>query len=122
MAEEGVDDLLEYDGLFNENAPRFKKTRTVVVMTALDHTGSSDYVQLEVDGARLEEDGRLPKFGDGIDRTPTFGEGTDFAAVEPDVAEAESFGGMPTPAETREIVSDGRATLACWRRDDFSVD
>ena len=93
MTEEaGSADILEYDGLVNENAPRFRKTKTV-------------------EDAESSEDDLPPKFGDVTD--------VDFAAVEPDVAGAEFLGGFPTPAETREIVCDGRAPLAGWRRDDF---
>ena len=43
----------------------------------------------------------------------------DFAAVEPDVEEAAHVGDQPTAAEGREIVSDGRAPPAGWRRNDF---
>ena len=60
-----------------------------------------------------------------VDATRAFGDGspsTDFAAIEPDVAEAEEIGLQPTPAETREIVHDGRSPPIGWRRDDFGTE
>ena len=81
VAEEGTDDLLEYDGLLNENAARFKKTKTVEVMMALDpDTGSNDDAQVEMDGAQLEADGQLPQFGGGTN--------TGFQLIETDVEDA----------------------------------
>ena len=43
MAEESIDDLLEYEGIFNEKALRFRKTKTVAIMMSIDpDTGSDD--------------------------------------------------------------------------------
>ena len=42
-----------------------------------------------------------------------------FAAVEPDVEEAAHLGDPPSAAEAGEIVSDGCAPPAGWRRDNF---
>ena len=115
VAEEGTDDLLECDVLPNENALRFKKTKAVEVMMALDpDTGSHDDaneaaqtfeipIQTNVDGA-LQVDNRLPQFGDETN--------TDFAPIESDVEEAAHVGDQPTAAESREIVSDSRAPPA----------
>ena len=36
VAEEGTDDGFEYDGMLKEHAPRFRKTKTVEVMMAID--------------------------------------------------------------------------------------
>ena len=43
-----------------------------------------------------------------------------FDPLEPDVAEAASAGAQPTPVETAELVTRGRASPA-WRRDDFQA-
>ena len=82
---------------------------------ALDpDTDSSDDTSVEGDDVQPEVDGPLPQFSDGLNN--------DFAAVEPDVAEAESLGGLLTAAETREIVCIGRALPIGWRRDDDGND
>ena len=71
MAEEGVENLLEYDRLLYKNVQRFKKTKTVEVMMALHtHTGSNDGAndanktpdQTEIDGAQ-QVDNQLPAIG-----------------------------------------------------------
>ena len=54
----GSADVLEYDGRVNDNALRFKKTKTVEIAMALDTDSGS------VDDAQLEAD-EPPKFGDG---------------------------------------------------------
>ena len=64
----------------------------------------------EASEGESSEDGP-PKFGDGVD--------TDFAAINPDVDEAEFTGDQLTAAENREIVCDGRTPPSGWRRDDF---
>ena len=104
--EVGSADVLEYDGLLQENAPRFERTRIVETMMAIEPDLEE---QVDVD----------------VDATPAFGDGspsTDFAAIELNVAEAEEIGLQPTPAETREIVCDGRSPPVGWRRDDFGTE
>ena len=83
--EVGSADVLEYDGLLQENALRSEKTRIVETMMAIEPDLEE---QVDVD----------------VDATPAFGDGSpsnDFAAIEPDVAEAEEIGLQPTPAEPR---------------------
>ena len=88
------DDILEYDGLLKENAPRFKKSRVVELMMALDP---------EVSGQGASE--------------ATEEEQASFAAIEPDVAEV-----VQPPAVAAELAEhkwDGKDPPAGWRRDDF---
>ena len=110
VAEEGSDDILEFDGMLNMNAPRFRKTKTVEVMMALDPDNEND------DDDNNDDPNATPVLhedGDGIN--------ADYDAVEPDVADAATLGDQPTAAEEKEIVTDGRAPPTGWRRDDFPL-
>ena len=107
IEEGGDDDLLRYDGICNENAPKFRKTKVIEVMMAID-----------------------PDIGpEGPDDEPDVQEAAnevilahDFAAVEPDVADVAELGSFPAADEAAEIISDGRAPPTGWRRDDFPPD
>ena len=63
--EAGSDDILEYDGLKNENASRFRKTKikAVELMMALDRdSGSNDDAQPEADEPAKLGDGTITEF------------------------------------------------------------
>ena len=89
LAEEGIDedDLLKFDGVCNENATRFRKTKTVEIMMAIDPDIAPDEAESSEDGKALEPRGPPDWYLD------------DFDPLEPDVEEAARIGAQPTPAE-----------------------
>ena len=77
-AEEGADDLFVYDGTCKENAPRFRKTKVVEIMMAIDPDTGPD---------------------DSVDTPDTQGPANDdFVAIELDVAEVAHLGNQPSAA------------------------
>ena len=99
IVEEGADGLLVYDGMRKENARHFRKTHGFEMMMAIDPDTGPD---------------------DSVDTPDTQGPANDdFVAIEPDVEEVAHLGKQPAAAEAGELVSDGRAPPAGWRRDDF---
>ena len=99
MAEDGADDVFQYDGMFKENALRFRKTKTVKMMMAIDPDTRPDHPVDTPDAQGPAND--------------------DFAAIEPDGEEVVHLGNQPSAAEAGELISDGHAPPAGWRRDDF---
>ena len=102
VAEEGADVLLEYDGLLNENARRFKKTRTIEIIMAIDPDTAPEEVESpEDEQIAFEEPGGAPDWYLDI-----------LEPLEPDVAEAASACAQPTPVEAAELITRGRAPPA----------
>ena len=101
------EDLLQFDGICKENAPRFRRTKTVEIMLAIDPDTAPEEVEFSEDENKPEEIGGAPEWY--LDT---------FDPLEPDVAEANDTAAMPTPIEDLELVTRGRAPPA-WRRDDF---
>ena len=93
-----------------EKAPRFRKTKTVESIMAID----SDFDDAPLEAARQADD-QPPQFAGTRDDTAN----RDFAAIELDVDEAAFIGEQPSAAERREIVCDGRAPFAGCRSNDF---
>ena len=58
-AEEGIDedDLLKFDGVCNENAQRFRKTKTVEITMAIDPDIAPDEAESTEDEKALEPGG-----------------------------------------------------------------
>ena len=100
------DDLLNFDGVWNENAPKFQRTKTVEIMLALDPHNAPNEDESSEDAKELEPGGPPEWYLD------------DFDPLEPDVAEAASLGAQPTPVEACELSSSGRV-LPARGRDDF---
>ena len=110
MVEAGTEeeDLLQFDGICNENAQRFQRTKTVEIMLAIHPDTAPDEAESSEDERKEpEEIGGAPEWY--LDT---------FDPFEPDVAEATSVAVQPTPVEDSELVARGRAPPA-WRRDDF---
>ena len=94
--EVGEDDIHGYDGLKEANALRFRKTKVVEFMMALDlDSGQAS------EGESSEDD--PPKFGNGAS--------ADFAAINPDVDEAEFIGDQPAAAVNRDRLRWPHAAL-----------
>ena len=88
-----------YGGICNENAPKFRKTKVVEVMMAINpDTGPDDPVD-------------TPDRPGPADR--------DYAAVEPDVEEVAELGSLLSSDVAAKLMSDGHAPPSGWRRDDF---
>ena len=81
--------------MWNENAPKLKKTKTVETMLALDPDNAPDEAESSEDDKELEPGG------------PPEWYLNDFEPLEPDVAEAASLGAQPTPVEAGELISNG---------------
>ena len=105
VEEEG---LLQSEGICNENAPQFQRTKTVEIMMAIDPDTAPDEAESSKDERKEpEEIGGVPDWY--LDA---------FDPFEPGVAEAASASARPTPVEIAELIARGRA-LPAWRRDDF---
>ena len=107
VAEE--EDLLQFDGICNENALRFRRTETVEIMLAIDPDTAPDNAESSDDNKPEEICGAPELYLDIVD------------PLEPDVAEANDTAAQPTPIQDLELVTRGRAPPA-WRRDDFPAD
>ena len=101
-------DLLQFEGICNENSQQFQRSKTVEIMLAIN----PDTVPYEVEFSKDER-----KELDEICGAPDWYLDT-FDPLEPDVAEAANAGAQPTPVEAAELVTRGRAPPV-WRRDDF---
>ena len=101
-------DLLQFEGICNENSPQLLIINTVEIMMAID----PDTVPYDVESS--EDQYKEP---DEIGGVPDWYLDT-FDPLEPDVSEAANAGEQPTPIEAAELVARGRAPPA-WRRDDF---
>ena len=101
-------DLLQFDCICNENAPQFQRTKTVEIMMAIDPDIAPDEVESSEDERKEPEEigGASDLYLNTVD------------PLEPDVAEAASASARPTPVETAELITRGRAPPA-WGRDDF---
>ena len=102
------EDLLQFEGICNENSLQFQRIQTVEIMMAIDPDTSPHEAESP------EDEQKEP---DEIGGAPGWYLDT-FDLLEPDVAEAANAGVRPTPAEAAELVTRGRAPPA-WRRYDF---
>jgi len=92
IEEGGDDDLLRYDGICNDNAPKFRKTKVIEVMLAIDPDIGPEGPDDEPDAQEAANEVILAH---------------DFAAIEPDVADVAELGSLPAADEAAEIISDG---------------
>ena len=110
IVDTGVEDgdLLQFEGICNQNSPQFRRTTTVEIILVID----PDTAPYEAESSEDEH-----KEPDEIGGVPDWYLDT-FDPLEPDVAEAANAGEQPTPIEGAQLVARGRAPPA-WRRDDF---
>ena len=95
----GAGDLLNYEGMCNEYAPKFRKMKVIkIVMVIHPDTRQDDPV----------DPSATPELHDG-----------GYAVVKPDVADVAELGSTPPAEVVAELVCDGRAPPIGWRRDEF---
>ena len=104
------EDLLQFEGICNENSPQFRRIKTVEIMMAID----PDTAPHEAESSEDEH-----KEPDEIVGAPDWYLDT-FDPLQADVAEVAGAGAQPTPVEAAELVTRGRAPPA-WRQCDFQA-
>ena len=97
IVDTGVEDgdLLQFEGICNENSPQFRRIKTVEIVMAIDpDTAPYDAESSEDEHKEPDEIGGVPDWY--LDT---------FDPLEPDVAEAANAGEQPTLIEAAELVT-----------------